>query len=111
MHAYVRGCTCIGRDLKETVFLGNITWSAMGKQNIQAKKSIKRFHSRRQHLCKFIGTKESVCIRKSSTPTGLVWYTNMAAVSLFRNYNMAAVTSCENALLFRRDRSSLPKVL
>ena len=29
----------------------------------------------------------------------LAWYTNMAAVSLFRNTNMAAMTSCENALL------------
>jgi len=28
------------------------------------------------------GTKECFCIRKSSTPTGLVWNTNMAAVSL-----------------------------
>ena len=27
------------------------------------------------------------------------WYTNMAAVSLFWNTNIAAVTSCENALL------------
>ena len=27
-------------------------------------------------------------------------YTNMAAVPLFWNTNMAAVTSCENALLF-----------
>ena len=35
---------------------------------------------------------------KSSIPTGLVWYTNMAAVLLFWNTNMAAVTSCENAL-------------
>ena len=25
---------------------------------------IERFHSRGQHLCRFIGTKESVCIRK-----------------------------------------------
>ena len=54
---YVRGCTWIGRDLKETVLLGNITWSAMGKHNIQAKKSIKRFHSHEQHPCKFIGKK------------------------------------------------------
>ena len=31
------------------------------------------FHSRGQHLCKFIGTKESVCIRKefNSHRTGL----------------------------------------
>ena len=35
---------------------------------------------------------------KSSIPTGLVWYTNMAAISLLWNTNMAAVTSCVNAL-------------
>ena len=29
-----------------------------------------------------IGTKESYCIRKNSTPTGLVWNTNDATVSL-----------------------------
>ena len=46
-------------------------------------RSIERFHSRDQQLCKFIGTKESVYIRKTSTLTGLVWYTNMAAVSSF----------------------------
>ena len=28
---------CIRRHLKETVPLGNITWSEMGKQNVQAK--------------------------------------------------------------------------
>ena len=34
---------------------------------------IERFYSRGQHLCKFIGTKESVCIRKefNSHRTGL----------------------------------------
>ena len=34
---------------------------------------IERFHSRGQHLCKFIGTKESICIRKefNSHRTGL----------------------------------------
>ena len=37
------------------------------------KQWIKCFHSRGQHLCKFIGTKESVCIRKefNSHRTGL----------------------------------------
>ena len=35
--------------------------------------------------------------KKSSTRTGLVWDTNMAAVLLFRDTNMAAVTTCENA--------------
>ena len=35
--------------------------------------SIASFHSRGQHLCKFIGTKENVCIRKelNSHRTGL----------------------------------------
>ena len=33
-----------------------------------------------------------------STPRGLVWDTNMAAVSLFWDTNMAAVTSCEKTL-------------
>ena len=58
--------------------------------------SIECFHSRGQHLCKFIGTKESVCIRKefNSHRTGLghqhggrfiVWDTNMAAVTLCEN--------------------------
>ena len=32
---------------------------------------------------------------KISTPTELVWNTNMAAVLLFWNTNMAAVTPCE----------------
>ena len=35
---------------------------------------------------------------KRVTSTGLVWDTNMAAVSLFWDTKMAAVTSCENAL-------------
>ena len=59
---------------------------------------IERFHSRGQHLYKFIGTNERVYIRKKN-PLGLVWNTNMrATVSLFWNTNMAAVTSRENAL-------------
>ena len=60
---------------------------------------IKRFHSRGQHPCKLIGTKESVCIRKEFN-TGVVWDTNMAAASLFWDTNMATVTSCENTLFF-----------
>ena len=31
---------------------------------MEIRHSIERFHSRGQYLCKFIGTKESVCIRK-----------------------------------------------
>ena len=56
-----------------------------------------------QHLCKFIGTKESVCIREefsSHRIIGKSWNTNMAVVSLFWNNNMAAMRSCENALQF-----------
>ena len=61
--------------------------------------AIERFHSRGQHLYKFFGTKESVCIRKEFISHGIAWYTNMADVSLFWNTNMTAVKSCENALL------------
>jgi len=56
------------------------------------------FHSRGQHLCKFIRTKESVCIRKEFNSHRAVWDTNMASVSLFWDTNMAAMTSCENTL-------------
>ena len=45
----------------------------------------------------------SVEERESSTPTGLVWNTNMAAVSLFWNTSMTDMTSCENALLNWRE--------
>ena len=62
--------------------------------------SVECFHSRVQHLCKFIEQKEAFAKEKSSTPRGLVWDTNMATVSLFRNTNMADVTSCENTLYF-----------
>ena len=45
----------------------------------------------------FIPQEEKIAWKRSSIPRGWVWYTNMAAVSLFWNTNMAAVTSCENA--------------
>ena len=48
------------------------------------------FHSRGQHLCKFIGTKESVYISKDSTPTGL---------GLGHKYG--PITSCENTQYLR----------
>ena len=65
-------------------------------RDTENRRNILCFHSRGQHLCKFIGTKESVYIRKefNSHRTGLghkhgrrliVWDTNMAAM-----------TSCEN---------------
>ena len=53
--------------------------------------AIERFHSRDQRPYWFTETKENVCIK---IPKDLVWYTNMAAaVSLFWNINIAAVTS------------------
>ena len=42
---------------------------------------------------------------KSSTPTGLVWNTNMAADSFLWSTNVVAVTSCEN---FIEDPTRLP---
>ena len=35
--SYADICTCIRRHLKETIPSRSITWSEMGKQNIQAK--------------------------------------------------------------------------
>ena len=53
------------------------------------KGSIEYFHSCGEHLCKFIGTKGSVCIRKEFNSQRIFWDTNMAAVSLFWDTNMA----------------------
>ena len=36
-YARANKCTWIGRHLKEMILWDNITWSEMGKQNIQAK--------------------------------------------------------------------------
>ena len=38
------------------------------------------------------------CTKKGSTLAALVWNTNMAAVLMFWDSNMANATSCENAL-------------
>ena len=62
-------------------------------------KPLECFHLRGQHVCKFIGTKESVCIRKEFNFHRIGLGHNMAAVSLFWDTNMATVTSCENTLL------------
>ena len=50
------------------------------------------FHSRGLHLRKFLEQKKAFTYEKNSSPTGLVWNTNMAAVSLFWETNMADVT-------------------
>ena len=68
-----------------------------------------RFHSRDQRPYLFNETKESFCITKSSTPTGLVWYTNMADFSLFRYTNMADMTSHESPRKLIRSRVSCIK--
>ena len=73
---------------------------------ISTEKAIERFHSRDKQPYWITETKESIYIKMNSIPGELVWYTIMAAISLFWETNMAAVTSCENALLFR-DKSRL----
>ena len=58
----------------------------------------------------FWNKRKRLHMKKSSTPTGLVWDTNMAAVSLFWDTNMAAGTSCENTLFCKaRTRHSALK--
>ena len=54
------------------------------------------FHSRGQHLCKFIGTKESVYIRKefNSHRTGLGHKHGRRFIDLGHKYGR--LTSCEN---------------
>ena len=65
----------------------------------QCHEDILCFHSRGQHLCKFIGTKESVYIRKefNSHRTGLGHKHGRRFIVL--DTNMAAMTSCENTQL------------
>ena len=51
-----------------------------------------RFHSHDQHPYWFTETKGNVHIKiEFIIPGGLVWYTNMVAVSLFWNANMATI--------------------
>ena len=54
------------------------------------------FHSRGQHLCKFIGTKGSVCITKEFNSQRIVLGHQHGRRSIVWDTNMAAVTSCEN---------------
>ena len=58
---------------------------------------MERFHSRGQHLyANLLGQKIAFAQGRSSTPTELVWDTNMATV-----------TSCENTLLIQESRYGL----
>ena len=69
-------------------------WHKKKFRNRKIFQYIERFHSRGQHLRKFFETKKKRLQKKTSSHTGLAW--NMAAVSLFWETNMAAVTSREN---------------
>jgi len=73
--------------------------SSLTFSNRPEKVRIERFHSVASTHVNLLEPKEVFIQQKSSTPTGLVWYTNMATVSLFWNTNMAAATSFQNALL------------
>ena len=56
-------------NLKKGVFMSvnlSITFMASRRDDDVTTASIERFHSSDQHLCKFMGTKESVYIRKES---------------------------------------------
>ena len=61
---------------------------------------IECFHSRGQHLCKFIGTKESVCIRKefNSHRTGLGHQHGRRFIVLGQLFWDIVLTSRENTL-------------
>ena len=75
-------------------------------------KNVPRSHTLNENLCRFLRErfhsldqrpylfnekkkkkKEVFALQKSSTPTGLIGYTNMANFSLFRYNNMADMTS------------------
>ena len=63
---------------------------------LQAKcRPIERCHSPGPNLLEH---KKACTQEESSTPTELVWNPNMAAAPLFWHTNIAAMTSCENAL-------------
>ena len=51
---YAHICTCIRRNLKETILSGSITWSEMRKQNIQAKEVYWEFKAENQQMFMFI---------------------------------------------------------
>ena len=63
------------------------------------KKCIEGFHSQMQI---YYDNGKRVRKKTSSAPTGLVWDTNMAAVSLFLDINMADVTSDDKKALSHR---------
>ena len=59
---------------------------------------IERLHSRGQHLCKFIGTKESIYIRKEFNSQRIFLVHQHGRRFIVLDTNMVALTLCENAL-------------
>ena len=59
---------------------------------------IERFHSRGQHLCKFIGIKESIYIRKEFNSQRIFLVHQHGRRFMVLDTNMVALTLCENAL-------------
>ena len=82
---------CLGFQLWTLVFLRH---EKQDSQNGKNSKSV--FTHVASIYANLLEQKKAFALEKSSTPTGLVWDTNMAAVSLFWDTNMAAVTLCEN---------------
>ena len=56
------------------------------------------FYSRGEQLKNLLEQRNSSTQKNSSIQTGLAWETNIAAVILFWDNNMAVITSYENAL-------------
>ena len=63
-------CIIEGRSTRADELKSTLSWPSLQARRDYLKW---RFHSRDQHLCKCIGTKESVCIKKefNSHRTGL----------------------------------------
>ena len=60
---------------------------------------LKRFHSRDQHLCIDIGTKESVCIRKEFNSHRIILgHQHDGCVIVLGHQMIATMMSCENTL-------------
>ena len=59
---------------------------------------IERFHSRGQHLCKFIGTKESIYMREEFNSQRIFLVHQHGRRFIVLDTNMVALTLCGNAL-------------
>ena len=84
-------------DLLIRVISDHWSWSRWSQRNapIYLRISVECFHSRGQHLCKLIGTKESVYIRKEFN-SHRIGSGHQYGPGFFWDTNMAALTSCEN---------------